>query len=381
MNKRFGPSLYYASDKNIFDALTQQKVTIPTVTDLLLRRNVIVGRKTSKEVLATYFSRLSHDYVDHQAIAARLGIAARKERTTSMDVEGLDLEHLQQAIAALKTELEDGQDIVQITREDGRVLINIRYTRFDYRKSEFSQIQVRDGEIEFVKIGGVYRVRNTQSDYINNVRDTLLGKVDKLSDSPLKRSEVSLFSVPSPELRSKFFHELMNSLPGYIRKDVSEVYVYKKKPKISKGDSGSDSFVDADDDSSKDGDGDEGHVERVFLRGNGVTRSKILSDLLKERQYYIVKVVWTVLEQRGRGSVYEIEALFEDHESCSGFSFLLAGVYVLEESGAHSTKRRSALRDEVEIISKAIEAKSRLLKEALEEEYKKPRDESKKEGV
>jgi len=362
MNKRlFGPSLYYASDKNIFDALIQHKVNIPTIADLFLRRNVIVGRKTPRDELARYFARLSHDFSDHKVIASRLGVAPRKERTTSMDVEGITEENLQAALTELKNELEAAGDVVQLTREVDRIKANIQYTRFDYRRSEFSQLQVRDGEIEFVKSNGVYRVRNSQNEYINDVRDSLLGKIGKLSSEPLKRSEVSLFTVPSAELRSKFFHELISNLPGYIRKDVSEVYVYKKKPeKAASRDVDGESVEDSHDD---------GHVERVFLRGNGVTRSQILSELLSERKYYIIKVVWTVLETMGRGHVYEIEALFQDYEECSGFSFLLAGVYVLEDGGLHSSKRRGPLREEAEIISKAIEAKSRLLMTAMQKEY------------
>lgn len=39
MKKRaHGPSLYYASDKNVFDALNQHKVDTPTVVKLFQRR-------------------------------------------------------------------------------------------------------------------------------------------------------------------------------------------------------------------------------------------------------------------------------------------------------------------------------------------------------
>jgi len=50
---KFGASLYYASDKNIFDALTRSRVNAETMQDLFLRRNIIVSTKTDREDLAS----------------------------------------------------------------------------------------------------------------------------------------------------------------------------------------------------------------------------------------------------------------------------------------------------------------------------------------
>ena len=112
-----GPSLYYASDKNVFDALNQHKVDIPTIMELFLRRNIIVSKKTPREDLAKYFARQIHDYRDHKDIASRLGVAPRRERITSMDVNGtVAPEHLQVAVDQLKQELEKAGEVVQAAR-------------------------------------------------------------------------------------------------------------------------------------------------------------------------------------------------------------------------------------------------------------------------
>src|ERR1700722_4374569 len=88
-NRYHGPSLYFASDKNIFDALNQHKVDSRTVIKLFDDRNIIVSKKTPRETLALYFARLSHDFEDNQLIAARLGVAPRRERITSVKVMGI----------------------------------------------------------------------------------------------------------------------------------------------------------------------------------------------------------------------------------------------------------------------------------------------------
>jgi hypothetical protein len=304
-NRLHGSSLYYATDKNIFDALNQHKVDMPTIIKLFERRNIIVGKKTDRAGLASYFSRLTHDYYDHKDIAARLGVSTRRERITSMDIVGADeATEIQAALDQLKQELETSGDVVQVSRDGDNFSVNVQYSTVDYGRSEFTQVQVRDGSVEFVKSTQGYIVRNTQNDYLNDVRDTVLAKIEKATDVSLQKVAVSLFDVPSPKLRTKFFYELVNSLPGYRRCDVSEVYVFKPKPE-----------TEGDEDSSDSEDGSASHIERVFLRGSGVTRSELLNDLLEEENYYIVKIGWTATETMGAGSIYDIEAVFEDPAS------------------------------------------------------------------
>jgi hypothetical protein len=361
MKKRVhGPSLYYATDKNIFDALNQHKVDTPTVMKLFQRRNIVVGKKTPREDLAKYFARLTHDYYDHKDIAARLGVAPRRERTTSMDVTGAgEIEELQVAVEQLKQDLEAAGDVVQVTREGNSLTMHVQYSTVDYKRNEFAQVQVRDGTVVFVKSPEGYIVRNTQNDYLNDVRETLLGKIEKAAHAPLTKVVVSLFDVPSPKLRSKFFHELVNNLPGYVRRDVTEVYIYKAKPAHDDDDS--------DDPASYDPDT---HVERVFLRGNGVTRSELLNELLDEEDNFITKIGWTAAETMGTGNVYDIEAVFADPKDCTGFSFILSGVFPVEE-GKVSSRRRSPYKSEIDAISRVIESKSRELVAKLREEFAK----------
>lgn len=353
-----GPSLYYASDKNVFDALNQHKVDTPTVVRLFQRRNIVVSRKTPREDLAKYFSTLTHDYYDHRDIAARLGVATRRERTTSMDVSGAgDTDDLQGVVEQVKKEMEASGDTVQVTREGDDLSIRVQYSEIDYKRSEFAQVQVRDGTIEFVKSPTGYVVRNTQNDYLNGVRETLLAKIEKAVSTPLTKVVVSMFDIQSAKLRSKYFHELASSLPGFVRRDVTDVYVFKAKPTSDVSDS--DESVD---------DGADTHVERVFLRGIGVSRSEILNELLDEENYYIIKMGWTATEIMGNGNVYDIEAGFSDPGDCTGFSFILRGVFPLED-GKIALRRRTPYKHEIDSFSRVIESKARDLIAVLRTEY------------
>lgn len=364
MKKRLhGPSLYYASDKNVFDALNQHKVDTQTIMGLFERRNIVVSKKTPRENLAAYFARQIHDYQDHKDIAARLGIAPRRERITSMDVNGdVDKDHLQVAVEQLKEELEKSGEVVQVARDGGKVSLTIQYSTVDYKVSEFAQRQERDGTIELIKTDDGYTVRNTHNEYLNDVTEALISKLEKASDTKLSKVTVSLFDVPSARLRSKFFHELAFKLPGYQQSDVTAVYVFKAKPDALDSDEGGDENGDAVD--------AETHVERVHLRGQGVTRSEILNELLDKDDYYITKIAWGAREISGAGHDYDIEAAFTNPKDCTGFSFILSGVYPLED-GKLASRRRPPFKYEIDEISRGVETKARELVTQLREEFKK----------
>ncbi len=356
-----GPSLYYASDKNVFDALNQHKVDIPTIMKLLERRNIVVSKKTPRESLATYFSRQIHDYQDHKDIAGRLGIAPRRERITSMDVNGeVTKDHLDVAVKQLKEDLESHGEVVQIHKENGKISLTVQYSTVDYKVSEFAQRQERDGTIELLETEDGFTVRNTHNEFVNDVTQSLIKKLEVAADAKLQKVTISLFGVPSARLRSKFFHELASSLPGYTRTDVTSVYVFKAKQDALESD-------DSDEDDDEDVE-TETYVERVALRGNGVTRSDIFNDLLEEDDYYITKIAWEARETAGAGHAYAIEAMFANPKDCAGFSFILSGVYPCED-GRLSNRRRAPFKHEIEEISSVVEARARELVKQLSDEF------------
>lgn len=356
--KDFGPSIYYASDKNVFEALTQHKVDSNAIYKLFESRNIIVSKKSDRDQLARYFARLNHDYFDHREISAKLGVLPRRERVTSMDIVGeIPLENVQKSIEKLKQEMRQTGDVLQVSRDGENLRVNVQYSHIDYKLSEFSQVKVKDGEMEFVKTEGGYLIRSTQNEFVNNARDTILSNIESSQDSEIKKVSVSLFGILDHKLRNKFFYKLITGNPGYPNVNVTDVYVFKAKPKDSRKD-----------DEGSDFDATEAHIEKVHLRGNDLTRSELLNELAEEDTYYIVKAGWDLRDSLGKGDVYSVEAVFSVPENCTGFSFLLKGVYPCED-GKISKKRRIPTSNEINKISLIIEDKSRKLVDELRDEF------------
>lgn len=346
---RTGPSLYYASDKNIYDALNQSKVDQETLQGMFRRRNIVCSKQTSRLDLAMFFSRLTHDSIDHQDLSRRLGINRRQERVTALDLKGeINDDAITRAIEVIRQDTLSFGDSLQPIRSGGSLVLNLNYTEIDFRRSEFGQVQQREGYIELIRNKEEIVIRSTQSGYVEIVRNKLIKAMEMDAGVKFERSEVSLFYHQDHGVRSKFFYDLMMGLPGYVHKDVTDVYVYKAKPGGADGQD--DSYIE---------DSGESHVEKVLLRGKGVSRSDLLRDLTHEKSYYIVKIGWIATELLGQGFGYDIEAMFADPIECTGFSYILHGVHELDDSGRLLKQRRSPLSSEIDSVARAIEEKSR----------------------
>lgn len=334
----FGPSIYYATDKNIFDALNEHKVDLSTVIGLFERRNTLVSRKTSRDRLAEYFARLNHDFFDHQEIAQRLGVIPRRERLTSIDLLGIkDASTLLAAVEEVSERWRQYGDVIKVDRNKDNVSISVQYSMVDYGRSEFNQVQVRDGAIEFHLESGSYVVRSTKNQHIDDFRDSVISRLSTSGD--IEERKVSLFAHTEHKIRSDFFYDLFSALPGLELVDVTDVYVYK---------------TEAEDDELADS-----FVQRVSLKGKGVSRSEFLSEL-SDNSYYTYRVAWRAKEVLGRGDEFDIEAVFADPVGCTGFSFLLLGVYERID-GVVSAKRRLPMKNETLRIAQAVEGRARNL--------------------
>lgn len=270
MRKKVGPSLYFASDKVIFDSLTHRQVKTDLIRDLLFERGIITSSKTPKEDLAIYFSRIPADYFDFKSIGGKLGRVSRRERITFAEVTGeLAPDQIIRAFQAVKGTLEAKGHTVQIESKNDRVVAVISYEHIDYTEVEFRQVQQRDAVIEFVRDGKTspYFVRNTQNAFADAAVEEVFSALATTTGSKLNRKYISLEGIVDFKARTRFFESLMRGIDKHEFVTVTEAYCYKPRT-ISIED-------ESDDDDRKDLE-EQPYVERVGLRGKGVNRSFVI---------------------------------------------------------------------------------------------------------
>lgn len=357
-NRPYGGIPVYATDKNVSDALKSHRVDSKTLAELFLARNTIVSVKTNRAKLATEFCKLTHDFSDHQRIAARLGAIARRERSKHVFIsEECSTEKLREAITQTKERCQDEVESFNFSKTADGFRIEVAYIKLDYAKSEFSQVQHRDGtiEIELSKSGST--VRTQDNEFMSSLQKQLTDCLSEALGKPLDLVAISLEDLPEPRTRSRFFELLTSGPTGYSRMDIPEIFVYRPKP--------SDWQTD-DDEEEEPFESSESMIERVMLRGSNVNRAQMLHELY-DMDYYVVKAGWNLRNLDGAGTYYELEAVFSDPPMCSDFSFIVKAVNVRQEART-TYLRRTPTRDEVSAISRRIEMHARSVMEDLRSE-------------
>ena len=349
MRSRFGPSLYFANDKVIFDSLNQHAVTADLIRELLNERGILVSAETPKERLAQYFSRLTADYFDHKSIASKLGKVAKRERITYSELKGaIKQSDILQSLNDIKADLHEKDSTIHIEVTGDRIIALISYQHIDYTKTDLRQVEPRDAIIEFTRSGtDGYVVRSTQNVDIDPLVEQVVSKLETATTGTLNRVRISLEGFTDPKIRTRFFENLVKSIKGYTFITITEAYCFKPKAKPP--------IRDEDEEEGEPDLEKSPYVERVTLRGDGVNKSFIIDDLYKD-DYYIIKVVWQIrLQKKIDSDIYELEAQFGRPDLCTGFSYQIRSVLICDD-GKITNKKRSPKKEEMDTIYRLIES-------------------------
>ena len=345
-------NIYFASDKAIYDALLQRKFKSVDLKELFLDRGIFLSESTDRNEVALYFSRLNHDYFDHQKIANVLNVESRKEKTSVLYVGNVSADSIiESSLHSVSTDQNAIGDEAVVTLTDKGLELKIKYTEVNYNKSEFRQVSQKTGVILFEKTDSGYVLRSSQTDYVNDIRSKILDAISEKSDAKLEILDFDLSYIDSGN-RNKFFDFLRNGLDALSSVDVSDVYVYH--PDI----------INEDEDSELDV-----HIRKVSLTGNRVSDSEQLASLY-EKGFHTWKMRWKVQESVDSDR-YEVEAQFEDPEHCTGFSYSILGIYHHKGIGAqpgasaYSSQRKHLSPLQTIILSRKMEQAAKKAFEAI----------------
>ncbi|MBJ2223955.1 MULTISPECIES: hypothetical protein [Pseudomonas] len=348
-------SIYYASDKAMFDALTQRKVTIAHLRELFLSRGIIISPETDKESLARQFSSFFHDYADYQKLSILIGAHSVRERTTNINITtAVTPDDMMKSLESTKEFFEaEDHDVIDISSVDGVITCTIHYQKTDYGQSEFRQVVQKQAVVKLEPFHKGWKVSGPMNDKFKNLSAQLQSQIEIMTEREVKVSEISLSAYPDPELRTRFFRELIDRLPKLKQVDVIDVATFN--PKIKEVDL-------TDEDLQDDGEDDElqskgvrptTHITKAQLSGQGVLESEQLLAL-EAQGFYICKILWHATDSNQIDSdVYVVEAQFGNKAACSDFSYILKGVKHYQSSGVYGARVKASSVEE-ERIKKLI---------------------------
>ncbi|WP_426935514.1 hypothetical protein [Pseudomonas fulva] len=345
-------SLYFASDKAIFDALTQRSLTSAELRKVFLSRGIVISNESDKKFLANRFSALFHDYYDYRNLSLLVGGRDSREKTTNVVVTtGVTKEQLTDALTSVKEWLMDDQhEQAEVAIHGDQLKLTVKYQKFDLSQAEFRQVVEKTAEVILEKQGSGWKITGPMNDKFKDIIGQLYSQIEIVTEEDVATRTISLEAIPDAGIRTNFLRSLIRNLKDMEVVDVVDVSTFNPKDREDDDLDLSDEALVIEDsievESEDEGeDGEEGgpeaelarpqteasvhkiiRIDKASLKGKGVLESKQLMEL-EGHGFYLWKIRWTAREKLVGSEIVQFEAQFGNQAKYCDFSYIVKGVY------------------------------------------------------
>ncbi|MCU1719482.1 hypothetical protein [Pseudomonas sp. 5P_3.1_Bac2] len=345
-------SLYFASDKAIYDALTQRSLTSAELRKVFLTRGIVISNESDKKFLANRFSALFHDYYDYRNLSLLVGGRDSREKTTNVLVTtAVTKGQLTDALTSVKEWLVDDQhEQAEVAVHGDQLKLTVKYQKLDLSQAEFRQVVEKTAEVTLEKQGSGWKITGPMNDKFKDITDQLYSQIEIVTDQDVATRTISLEAIPDAGIRTNFLRSLIRNLKDMEVVDVVDVSMFNPKDQ-------EDDDLDLSDDAlviedsievESDGEGEEGEdgdpevelarpqpearihkiirIDKASLKGKGVLESTQLLEL-EGHGFYMWKIRWKAREKLVGSELVLFEAQFGNQAKYCDFSYIVKGVY------------------------------------------------------
>lgn len=345
-------SLYFASDKAIYDALTQRSLTSAELRKVFLTRGIVISNESDKKFLASRFSALFHDYYDYRNLSLLVGGRDSREKTTNVVVTtAVTKDQLTNALTSVKEWLVDDQhEQAEVAVHGDQLKLTVKYQKLDLSQAEFRQVAEKTAEVTLEKQGSGWKITGPMNDKFKDITDQLYSQIEIVTDQDVATRTISLEAIPYAGIRTNFLRSLIRNLKDMEVVDVVDVSMFNPKDQeYDDFDLSDDALVIEDSiEVESDGEGKEGRdgdpeaelakpqpearihkiirIDKASLKGKGVLESKQLLEL-EGHGFYMWKIRWKAREKLVGSELVLFEAQFGNQAKYCDFSYIVKGVY------------------------------------------------------
>lgn len=342
-------SLYFASDKAIYDALTQRSLTSAELRKVFLSRGIVISNESDKKFLASRFSALFHDYYDYRNLSLLVGGRDSREKTTNVVVTtAVTKDQLTDALTSVKEWLVDDQhEQAEVAVHGDQLKLTVKYQKLDLSQAEFRQVIEKTAEVILEKQGSGWKITGPMNDKFKDITDQLYSQIEIITDQDVATRTISLEAILDASIRTNFLRSLIRNLKDMEVVDVVDVSTFNPKDQEDDDlDLSDDALVIEDsievesEDEWEDGDPDaelarpqpEARIHKIIridkasLKGKGVLESKQLIEL-EGHGFYMWKIRWKAREKLVGSELVLFEAQFGNQAKYCDFSYIVKGVY------------------------------------------------------
>lgn len=339
MSNQFDISIYYATDKNIYDILNHRAVSLDFLYNFLKFKGIIVSQKADKAELVEYIKQFLIDYHDRSELLNAFTHHQAKEKKTNKKLKTeINDEQLQEVLANVKSIFSDNKECVDINvLDNNNTVVTLKYTDVDYSKTELRQKEEKEIKVTISNDGNELKIHSTANDKAYEFVNTIKKQIEQiLPENTIDEIVVTLEAIKEPSKRTKFFQNLIYGMAGYTVHDVKNVYVA--------------TLGQENDDENEQQVEVAASIRRVILKGCSVINTDEYKSL-KTKGFYIAKLIWTSKEKNGvSNDLFEFEAEFGNQEKCTDFKYTCNGYYSFDTDKLEYHSQRHKVPNQTERV-------------------------------
>jgi len=317
--------LYCATDKEIFDILmsSKQQFSESALLDVARLRGLLLSPQDSREEIADRLSTMLFGYREIRVLQAEFERTGRGEKTTSFRLNGsITTEEIRKA--ALEYCDAAGEDEIASAYSAGpsNVSMDVKYVETDFSKTRLRQRRRREARID-IQVGETCTIVTLPAtEKARSVAEDLRARIVAAKSESVVAEEVDLSELHDPLLRTRFFTDLISTLPDLSLVNVTRV-------KVDRFDEG-EHLIDGGDEDDGDGENDAaseemlGIVRAVALQGESLLSSTEYQSL-HSRGFFISSITWTCKRTEAPYQQVQFEAGFDEPSQGRGFKYGVRG--------------------------------------------------------
>jgi hypothetical protein len=351
----------YATDKDIRDVvLSTQQLTVSKMLKLLRGKGIILSADLSREQLAfCYAAQFTHDMYDLRDLLEEAPFAPKQESITSVQLEvALQRDQVIKAIDAFMADVaENGDEQIIITgRGDKNHELQVTYHELDYSRTFLKQKIPRTGLIQLVASRSTITLRRPDNDTMMRLEAKLLEKLQEQLPPDQKGTEhrIDLRGLNTAKSRTKFFTELISSIPGFKLKNVTKVYLHRfaDKPSLKEE-------VEPEDETKEELEEELRQALDAWVQRATATGSRLLDTefyrRLEQEGYALHGIRWTSEEAKAPHDRVIFDVAVRDPETGSGFHYKVLGAHKKKPDGSYLKTPKKLTDSEVAEVNASIE--------------------------
>lgn len=368
-------SRIYLSDEEFFELLSPKNVGKRELLRMARARGHIFSEKAPDADVRTKLSMLPSDWKIVSDVLMSIARPDPEERKSSVKLGNCAPENdLGQIVAKLQTDRGSklGEVFNPVKSGDKSMRVEVAYTDIDLSRSVVYQRREKTLSIEIVQKDDEVHFLYNANDRARQIVDAMKALLKIKPACQLVEERVTLSGVRDAALRTKFFTQLIKTIPGYKYQNATHLTVDRRLIDESAEESNGEN-QESDPAAKNVAVVMKGMVNKVSLDGEQVIATDLYQQAAKTG-YFITSICWSCIDEKDSRFHIDCEAGFHDPIKADQFSFDVARKWQFSTDGRERQENVALTASERRTLTDMVEAAAVKSLKTVSEEYKTRKD-------